>query len=71
MLFYRRRHPMGRNNVTLFLTFVHMIMTYDDIRYWYGLGACKLCNICFIDYNANAKIKYSGIRYNTDNIQMM
>ena len=55
VLFYRRRHPMGRKNVTLFLTFVHMIMTYDDIRQWYGLGACKLFNICFIDYNAKIK----------------
>ena len=55
MLFYRRRHPMGRNNVTLFLTFMHMIMTYNDIRQLYGLGACKLCNICFIDYNAKIK----------------
>ena len=30
-------------------------MTYDDIRQWYGLGACKLCNVCFIDYNAKIK----------------
>ena len=48
-----------------------MITTYDVIRQWYGLGACKLCNICFIDDNAQKIVKYSGIRYNTDNIQMM
>ena len=29
-----------------------MITTYDVIRQWYGLGACKHCNICFIDDNA-------------------
>ena len=55
MLFYRRRHPMGRNNVTLFLTFVHMIMTYDDIRQCYGVGACKRGKICFIDNNTKIK----------------
>ena len=48
-----------------------MIMNYDVIRQWYGLGACKLCNICFIDDNAKKIIKYFGIRYNSDNIQMM
>ena len=24
-------------------------MTYDVAGQWYGLGACKNCNICFID----------------------
>ena len=42
-------------------------MTYDDIRQWYGLGACKLCNICFIDYNA--KIKQNISEY--DEIQII
>ena len=32
-----------------------MIKTYDVIRQWYGLGACKHCNICFIDDNAQKK----------------
>ena len=25
--------------------------TYDVTGQWYGLGACKHCNICFIDDN--------------------
>ena len=35
---------------------VNMITNYNVIRQWYGLGACKLCNICFIDDNALKKI---------------
>ena len=34
-------------------------MTYDDIRQWYGVGACKSCKICFIDYNAKIKLNIS------------
>ena len=45
-----------------------MITTYDVTGQWYGLGACKHCNICFIDDNAQKQI---GIGYNTNNIQMM
>ena len=32
-----------------------MITTYDVIRQWYGLGACKHFNIFFIDDNAQKK----------------
>ena len=32
-----------------------MITTYDVIRQWYGLGACTLFKICFIDDNAQKK----------------
>ena len=29
-----------------------MLTTYDMTGQWYSLGACKYCNICFIDDNA-------------------
>ena len=32
-----------------------MIKTYDDIRQWYGVGACKRCTIFFIDNNTKIK----------------
>ena len=50
---------------------MNIITTYDVIRLWYSVGACKLCTICFIDDNSQEWKKYFGIRYNTDNIQMM
>ena len=30
---------------------MNMLTTYDVTGQWYGLGACKHCNICFIDDN--------------------
>ena len=32
-----------------------MLTTYDVTGQSYGLGACKYCNICFIDDNAEKK----------------
>ena len=34
---------------------MNMLRTYDVTGHWYGLGACKYCNICFIDDNAQKK----------------
>ena len=30
-------------------------MTYDVKRQWYGLNACRYCNMSFIDDNAKKK----------------
>ena len=34
---------------------MNILTTYDVTGQWYGLGACKNCNICFIDDNAQKK----------------
>ena len=36
-----------------------MIMTYNDRRQWYGVGACKRCTICVIDNNIKIKLNIS------------
>ena len=39
-----------------------MLTTYDVTGEWYGLGACKHCNICFIDDNSKKKSEYDIIQ---------
>ena len=34
---------------------MNILATYDVTGQCYGLGACKHCNICFIDDNAKKK----------------
>ena len=43
-----------------------MLTTYDVMGQWYSLGACKYCNIFFIDENAKKK-KRNSLEY--DKIQ--